>query len=132
MPADFPPKVTSNINQQEMGNFRLYYADAREILPAFLQGSREIICSNPQSIVRDVPEKTFDCIFIDGAFRMTRVFFDLSQPLLNPGGIIIIDDAIKYRWKMEGFHEYLEERGIAYQLVQTDEDDGVMVIINDK
>jgi hypothetical protein len=29
---------------------------------------------------------------------------------------------------MEGFHEYLEEQGIAYELVQTDEDDGVMVI----
>ncbi len=38
---------------------------------------------------------------------MTREFFDLSRPLLTPGGIIIIDDAIKYRWKMDGFHEYL-------------------------
>ena len=107
-PADFPPKVTSDINQQEIGNFSLYYCDAREILPAFSQGSRAIICSNPQSILRDVPEKTFDFIFIDGAFRMTREFFDLSRPLLSENGIIIIDDAIKYRWKMDGFHEYLE------------------------
>jgi len=30
---------------------------------------------------------------------------------------------------MEGFHEYLEEQNIAYELVQTDEDDGVMVIM---
>lgn len=59
---------------------------------------------------------------------MTREFFDLSRPLLRDNGIIIIDDAIKYRWKMEGFHEYLEEWGISYELVQTDEDDGVMVI----
>lgn len=59
---------------------------------------------------------------------MTREFFDLSRPLLTSDGIIIIDDAIKYRWKMDGFHEYLEEQGIVYALVQTDEDDGVMVI----
>jgi predicted O-methyltransferase YrrM len=59
---------------------------------------------------------------------MTREFFDLSLPLLSPNGLIILDDAIKYRWKMEGFHEYLDSRGISYELVQTDEDDGVMVI----
>ncbi len=59
---------------------------------------------------------------------MTREFFDLSKPLLNPDGIVILDDAIKYRWKMAGFHEYLTESGISYELVQTDEDDGVMII----
>lgn len=127
-PADLPPKVTSDINQEKIGQFSLYYGDAREVLPAFLRWSAEVICSNPESSIRDVPEQRSDCIFIDGAFRMTREFFDLSRPLLAPGGIIILDDAIKYRWKMEGFHEYLEEQGIAYELVQTDEDDGVMVI----
>ena len=80
------------------------------------------------SILRDIPERQFDCIFIDGAFRMTREFFDLSLPLLSPGGLIILDDSIKCRWKMEGFHEYLEGQGIGHSLVQTDADDGVMVI----
>lgn len=106
----------------------MYYGDARQILPAFREGADRIVCSNPSSVILDVPQERFDCIFIDGAFRMTREFFDLSWPLLVPGGLIILDDAIKYRWKMDGFHEYLEEQGIAYQLVQTDEDDGVMII----
>jgi predicted O-methyltransferase YrrM len=131
-PADLPPKVRSVINQEKIGYFSLYYGDAREVLPAFLRWSAEVICSNPESSIRDIPEQQFDCIFIDGAFRMTREFFDLSRPLLAPDGIIILDDAIKYRWKMEGFHEYLEEQGIAYELVQTDEDDGVMIIVNDE
>jgi predicted O-methyltransferase YrrM len=39
---------------------------------------------------------------------MTREFYDLSVPLLSVGGIIIIDDVIKYRWKMNGFYEYLD------------------------
>lgn len=36
-PADFPPKVTSDINQETIKRFSLYYGDAREILPAFMQ-----------------------------------------------------------------------------------------------
>lgn len=127
-PADLPPKVTSDINQEKINQFSLYYGDAREILPAFVRGADMITCSSPTSIIQDLPKERFDFIFIDGAFRMTREFFDLSQPLLTPNGLIILDDAIKYRWKMEGFHEYLEEQGIAYELVQTDEDDGVMMI----
>lgn len=59
---------------------------------------------------------------------MTREFFDLSRPLLAENGLILLDDAIKFRWKMNGFHEYLEVQGVPYQLVQTDQDDGVMVI----
>jgi predicted O-methyltransferase YrrM len=59
---------------------------------------------------------------------MTREFFDLSVPLLSEGGLIILDDAIKYRLKMDGFHEYLESQNIGYEIIQTDEDDGVMVI----
>lgn len=127
-PADFPPKVTSDIHQETIKQFSLYYGDAREILPAFMHWAQKIDCTNPESVLYDIPQQKFDFIFIDGAFRMTREFFDLSCPLLTPKGIVIIDDAIKYRWKMEGFHEYLEKRGISYELVQTDEDDGVMVI----
>ena len=59
---------------------------------------------------------------------MTRDFFDLSYPLLLPGGIMIIDDVIKYRWKMDWFHEYLEGLGVSYEIIQTDEDDGIMFI----
>jgi predicted O-methyltransferase YrrM len=35
-PADFPPKVTSDVFQENIDNFYLYYGDAREILPAFV------------------------------------------------------------------------------------------------
>lgn len=124
--------MTSDINQEKIGNFSLYYGDARTVLPAFLEGADELVCPHPESILREVPQQRFDFIFIDGAFRMTREFFDLSLPLLTPGGIIILDDAIKYRWKMDGFHEYLDEQGITYELVQTDEDDGVMLILNEE
>lgn len=127
-PADFPPKITSDVNQEKIWHFSLYYGDAREVLPGFVHGEKEIRCIQPESILQNIPQKTFDFIFIDGAFRMTREFFDLSLPILSKNGLIIIDDAIKYRWKMDGFHEYLETQWISYELVQTDEDDGVMMI----
>ena len=128
LPAQFSPKVTSEINQEIIGQFSLYYADACELLPAFLGGQAEVTCQQPVSILRDIPAQKFDFIFIDGAFRMTQDFFDLSLPLLNPGGTIIVDDAIKYRWKMGGFHEYLTEQNISYELIETDSDDGIMII----
>ncbi len=36
VPANLPPKITSDISHETIGNFSLYYADARELLPAFI------------------------------------------------------------------------------------------------
>lgn len=127
-PAELWPKVTSDIFQIQIDQFSLYYADARELLPAFLRGEKILHCSNPKSTLADIRAQKFDFIFIDGAFRMTREFFDLSLPLLTKNGLIILDDAIKYRTKMDWFHEYLEGQWIIYEIIQTDDDDGVMVI----
>lgn len=122
------PEKSVILNRVILDRYSLLFWDAREILPAFLLGASELRCHHPESYLVNIPQGRFDCIFIDGAFRMTRDFFDLSYPLLLPGGVMIIDDVIKYRWKMGGFHEYLETQGVAYEIVQTDEDDGVMVI----
>ncbi|MEI6710950.1 MAG: class I SAM-dependent methyltransferase [bacterium] len=127
IPADFGRKITSDIFQETIGNFSVYFGDAREVLPYFQAGNPEAQCERPKSIL-NIPKKTFEVIFIDGAFRMTREFYDLSIPLLNPGGIIIIDDVIKYRWKMNGFYEYLDSLDVKYEVIQTDPDDGIMVI----
>lgn len=93
--------MTSDIFQIQIDQFSLYYADARELLPAFLRGEKILHCSNPKSTLADIRAQKFDFIFIDGAFRMTREFFDLSLPLLTKNGLIILDDAIKYRTKMD-------------------------------
>jgi len=41
----------------------------------------------------------------------------------------MVDDVIKFKEKMEGFYEYLEERGIVYNVLPIDADDGCMMII---
>lgn len=40
----------------------------------------------------------------------------------------MIDDVIKFRHKMENLYEYLGENNIVYEILQIDEDDGIMMI----
>lgn len=84
------------------------YGDARKIIPEL--------------------NETFDCIFIDGLKKASLDFYLLAREKLNIWGTIIVDDVIKFRHKMENFYEYLEKNNIPYELVQTDPDDGIMIL----
>ncbi len=85
-----------------------YYWDAREIIP-FLN-------------------TTFDGVFIDGLKKASLDFLQLVWNHIQDDGIIIIDDVIKFRYKMENLYEYLHKKGLNYKIVQTDTDDGIMII----
>lgn len=74
-------------------------------------------------------DNSFDFVFIDGMMRRTVDFLQLSWPKLQDGWIIIIDDVIKFKSKMTGFYEYLEEKNITYNVLPIDSDDGIMMII---
>lgn len=43
--------------------------------------------------------------------------------------MIIIDDVIKFRHKMEDLYNYVEEEKLNYEIIQIDSDDGIMKII---
>jgi len=45
-----------------------------------------------------------------------------------PEAIIIIDDVIKFRYKMESLYEYVASENIDYKIIQIDSDDGIMII----
>ena len=85
-----------------------YYGDAREIIPLL--------------------EKKYDFIFIDGLKKASLDFFLLSWDKLKTGGIIVIDDVVKFRHKMEDLYSYLDEKTINYEVVMVDPDDGIMLI----
>jgi predicted O-methyltransferase YrrM len=87
---------------------RQYYGDAREIIPLL--------------------EKKYDFIFIDGLKKASLDFFILSWDKLKIGGIIVIDDVVKFRHKMENLYTYLDEKTINYEIVMVDPDDGIMLI----
>jgi predicted O-methyltransferase YrrM len=61
--------------------------------------------------------------------RRTRDFLELSWDKVEAGGIIIVDDVIKFREKMIGFWEYLENNNIEYNVIPIDIDDGIVMIV---
>lgn len=100
-----------NIEQSGLSEYIIqYYWDAREIIPYL--------------------NETYDMIFIDGLKKASLKFFLLVQDKLNAWGIIIIDDVIKFRHKMEDLYIYLEKHNIPYRLEKIDDDDGIMILEN--
>ena len=53
--------------------------------------------------------ETYDFVFIDGMKRRTKDFFDLVYDKVEMWGIIIVDDVIKFKDKMDGFEEFLAQ-----------------------
>ncbi|MCP4524252.1 MAG: methyltransferase domain-containing protein [Candidatus Gracilibacteria bacterium] len=89
------------------------------------------ILGNALDEIPKLPENQFDFVFIDGMMRRSKDFLELSWSKTKPGGIIIIDDVIKFGEKMVGLWEFLEENNITYNTLPIDEDDGVMMIIKE-
>jgi hypothetical protein len=48
------------------------------------------------------------------------------------GGIIVVDDVIKFKEKMGWFWNYLEKNKLGYNLLPTDKDDWILFMIKDK
>jgi len=85
-----------------------YFGDAREVLPLL--------------------DEKYDFIFIDGLKKESLNFLKLVWDKTLPNAIIVIDDVIKFRYKMESLYEYLNTENIAYEVIQIDDDDGIMII----
>jgi len=85
-----------------------YFWDARDILPLL--------------------KEKYDFIFIDGLKKESLNFLKIIWDMALPEAIIIIDDVIKFRYKMESLYEYVASENIDYKIIQIDSDDGIMII----
>lgn len=74
-------------------------------------------------------DETFDFVFIDWMKRRSVDFLRLVWDKVEPNWIIIIDDVIKFREKMVGLWEYLEEQNIKYNIIPIDIEDWILMII---
>ncbi|MDD3302509.1 MAG: class I SAM-dependent methyltransferase [Candidatus Gracilibacteria bacterium] len=83
---------------------------------------------NALDIIPTLNEK-YDFVFIDGMKKRSKDFLQLVWDKIEDGGVIIIDDVIKFKEKMLSLYEYIEEKKISYNVIPIDEDDGVMMII---
>lgn len=94
-----------------------------------LENTITTILGNALDEIPKLPDESFDFVFIDGMMRRSKDFLELCWPKTKTWWIILIDDVIKFRKKMVGLWEYLEEQDISYNTLPIDEDDGVMMII---
>ena len=86
-----------------------YFGDARDIIPLL--------------------DEKYDFIFIDGLKKESLNFLKIVWESLLPWGTIVIDDVIKFRYKMENLYEYVATEWLDYKVLQIDEDDGIMIIV---
>ncbi len=87
---------------------RHYFWDAREILPLL--------------------EEKYDFIFIDGLKKESLNFLQIVWDMALPWATIVIDDVIKFRYKMESLYKYVVAEKIDHEVIQIDSDDGIMII----
>ncbi len=99
-------------------NFKIAWVD--EIIHAMLWNALDIL---------PLLDETYDFVFIDGMKRRTKDFLELVWNKVPNGGIIIIDDVIKFREKMIWLWDYLEINSIIYNVLPIDGDDGILMII---
>lgn len=86
---------------------------------------------NALDIIPELKDESFDFIFIDWMMRRYKDFLELSLPKAKSWAVIILDDVIKFEHKMTGFYEFLQEKGIEYNVLPIDPDDWIMMIIKD-
>lgn len=79
-------------------------------------------------VLPTLPREPFDFIFIDAHKAVTLDFFICARKLAAPNALIVIDDVLKFKNKMQRFYDYLDVHQIAFTTEQVDADDGVMLI----
>jgi hypothetical protein len=56
-------------------------------------------------------------------------YISVSQ-FLDNNCIIIFDDIIKYKYKLNNLYSFLNKNQINFEILQLDDDDGVMMLVN--
>ena len=101
----------------------------KNIVSVWLEETIKAVFWNALDIIPTLSNNSYDFVFIDGMMRRSKDFLELSLPKAKTWAIIIIDDVIKFRDKMVGLWEFLEEHNITYNVLPIDWDDGIMMIV---
>ena len=108
------------------------YAEAQvNIKNANLEKNVKLIFWNALDEIPKFKNKEFDFVFIDWMMRATKNFLWLIWNKVETGWVIIIDDVIKFKNKMPGFKEFLENHKIKHNILPIDveDNDWIMMII---
>lgn len=81
-----------------------------------------------EEINKKINKPKYDLIFIDAMKKQYLDYYLNIQNIIKKGSIIIFDDVIKYKYKMENLYNYLNKENIKYTIINIDSDDGIMVL----
>ena len=91
----------------------------------------ENITIRQTNALREPPaeDETFDLIFVDGQKAHYHEFWELAKKHLNPNGLIIFDDVVKFSKKTEPFRLAMEQdQDYEKVLLPIDAEDGIMMV----
>jgi predicted O-methyltransferase YrrM len=108
-------QVKINLNNLNIQNVHAYYGDA-------------LVWLNQRTVQASLNHYLYDCIFIDAHKIQSHSFYTACLPHLSPKGIIIIDDAWKFRHKMHMLYNLLTTHQQGYSLHFVDPQDATLVI----
>ncbi len=101
-------EATANFKRYEYTQIHQHFGDARVLIPSMAQ--------------------VYDVVFIDAMKKDYLNYMQVLRGLVHEESIIIFDDVIKFKYKMEVFYNYLAEHSIDHTVINTDPDDGIMVL----
>ncbi len=97
-----------------------------------LENRINIIYGNALQTLPTLAVANYDFVFIDAEKKHSQQFLQLCLPLCTTGATIVIDDVIKFGYKMTGLQDYVDrlvaQRQLTSKLVSTDHDDGIMLL----
>lgn len=79
-------------------------------------------------INKKIKKTKYDLVFIDAMKKQYLDYYLNIKNITKKGSIIIFDDVIKYKYKMENLYNYLNKEKIDYTIINIDSDDGIMII----
>ena len=109
----FPSYKTalSNINHSWLTNINLYNMDFMEFP------------------INKLIINKLDFVFIDAMKKQYLDYLYLILPFMAKNSIIIMDDVIKFKHRMNQLYIFLEKNQINYSLNKIDDDDGIITIV---
>ncbi len=123
-------KIGGKLTTVDRSELSLSFAK-QNIEKAKLEKTIQIIFKNGLDALVDfkTENKNFDLIFIDAQKSLTKQFFQLSEPILNKNGLIIVDDVAKFKEKMSDFWDYLKKsKSWEFVILPLDADDSIVMI----
>lgn len=86
------------------------------------------IWGDAKLVIPTLADGFYDFVYIDAMKKEYLQYLLLALPKMTSDAMIVIDDVIKFRDKMEDLYDFLDRNHIEYNICSTDPDDGIMII----